>query len=332
MISKILYVLNEVLKAEIHYIKFDWYILLFGILLSTSIKVYMNKDKVKGFLEKNTKYAIPSSVLFGALTPLCACGTTAIVIAMFVTALPWGAVMAFLVSSPLTSPSEYIFECSFFGVKLATGVLISSIILGLSAGYIANYLDKKTSFFKGQFRLDEERSGCCSKEKKILCCTAKNKKKISCCVSKKEEFKKQSFYKKYKLDEFIKVFYNVGIKKVLFLFIVFIAIGKVIELALPKHLVTLLFGSNHPYSVILAATLGLPFYISGSASLPILKAFVDSGASQPAVLAFLIAGKATGVPVITGMSIFLKKKALAYYVACIYIGAILAGYIYQLFM
>jgi len=43
-------------------------------------------------------------------------------------------------------------------------------------------------------------------------------------------------------------------------------------------------------SVPLAATLGLPFYSNGAASLPLVRAMLYSGMSQGAALAFLISG------------------------------------------
>jgi len=44
----------------------------------------------------------------------------------------------------------------------------------------------------------------------------------------------------------------------------------------------------------------------------------------------MITGKATGVPVIAGLSTFLKKRAMLFYIGVIYIGGILSGYIFQI--
>lgn len=77
--------------------------------------------------------------------------------------------------------------------------------------------------------------------------------------------------------------------------------------------------------------MGLPLYLTDSSAIPLLKSFINSGAGEGAVLAFLIAGKATGVPVIAGMSTFLKKRAMLFYLGFIYFGAILCGYLYQIF-
>src|SRR5690349_17904905 len=124
-------IIKQILLSVWGYLRADWLILLIGITLAVSISVYVDSNKLKNLLMKKTGVSIPGAVLFGALTPLCACGTMAVLLSMFVSAMPWGPVMAFLISSPLASPSEYMFETAFFGSKFATAVVISSILLGL---------------------------------------------------------------------------------------------------------------------------------------------------------------------------------------------------------
>jgi uncharacterized protein len=351
-------IVQEILLSVYGYLRADWLILLIGILIAVAVNVYVDSNKLKKALQKNAKISIPGAVLFGALTPLCACGTMAVLISMFVTAMPWGAVMAFLISSPLSSPSDYIFETAFFGSRFATGVLVSSIILGLLAGYIAHILESKTNFFKGQFRMAKKNDAdCCGAPKKIkiakadnvkikavttqnsTCCSEVSATKentscptnvSTCCPTNVSSKTRDSLIKKYKLDTFAKEFYNIGIKKVLLYFIIFIAIGRVVEMIVPSEWIMTLFSGDKAYSIPLAASIGLPLYLNDSSALPLLKSFINAGAGEGAILAFIIAGKATGVPVMAGMATFLKKRAMAYYIGFVYFGAIICGYVYQL--
>jgi uncharacterized protein len=357
--------INEILLTIWHYLKADWLILLIGISLAVAMSVYVDSNKLKKLLMKKTGVSIPGAVLFGSLTPLCACGTMAVLLAMFVSAMPWGPVMAFLISSPLASPSEYMFETAFFGSKFATAVLITSIALGLIAGFLANLLEKKTSFFKDQFRLSSSKNeSCCVNENSIEsksccveplkasgnenCCPANKKMVIKksdaikikkatinregCCTSQETIHSNNGFVKKYKLDKFAREFVNIGLKKILLYFVMFIAIGRVVEMIIPQSWIMTLFSADKAYSIPLAATIGLPLYLNDSSALPLLKSLINSGAGQGVVLAFIITGKATGVPVIAGMSTFLKKRAMLFYIGVIYIGGILAGYIFQMLM
>lgn len=349
--------LNDILMSIMGYLKADWYILLIGILLAVAINVYVDSGKLRKFLERRAGISIPGAVALGALTPLCACGTMAILFSMFASTMPWGTIMAFLISSPLTSPSEYMFETAFFGSRFATGILLTSIFLGVLAGITAHILEKKSVFFKDQFRLVKQKEkgcGCnaveesaagCKRSKRYeetdnCSCIVENSKSTrdktriieqGCrCEEKKLMFNSiSSIVIRYRLDKFIREFWNIGIKKILLYFIVFIAIGKIVELIIPKELIMTLFGSSRAYSIPLAATIGLPLYLTDSSAIPLLKSFINSGAGEGAVLAFIIAGKATGIPVIAGLATFLKKRAMLFYIGFIYLGAILAGYLYQ---
>lgn len=314
-------ILKDIVLTVWGYLQADWHILLIGILLAVSINVYLDVKKFKSFLEKKSKLSIFGSITFGAFTPLCACGTMAVLLSMFISAMPWGPVMAFLISSPLTSPSEFMFQTAFFGKEFAVAVLISSIALGVIAGLISHMLDKKTNFFKGQFRAGKD--------------TTKTPEPIQITLDKgnltlaPKIVKELTFIEKLKLKEFVMQFYALGIKKVLLYFVVFIAIGRIAEMIIPKEWILNLLGGDQSYSTIIGATIGLPLYVSGSAALPLMKSFMNSGAGEGVLLAFLITGKATGVPVIAGMATILKKRAILFYVLFIYFGGIFVGLTYQ---
>ncbi len=318
-------IFTEVFMAVIGYLKADWFILLIGILTSVSLSVYVDSEKLQKYIERNPMISVPGSVAFGAFTPLCACGTMAVLLSMFISAMPWGPVMAFLVSSPLTSPSEFLFQSAFFGSHFAMAVLVASIILGVSAGFIAHYLSQRTNFFHNQFRL--------MVSKKESCCNTGNdgvNKTATCCSTVDSVEQSRNWITRYKLDSFLRELFETGFKKILLAFVIFIAIGKVVEMMIPKEWIMLLFSDEKTYSIPLSATLGLPLYVSGSAALPLMKSFLNAGAGEGAMMAFLITGKATGVPVIAGMATILKKRAILYYVGFVYLGGILSGYVYEM--
>lgn len=326
-------IIKDLIMTVASYLKADWMILLVGILIAVSINVYVDPKEIKKFLEKNSRLSISGSVAFGAFTPLCACGTMAVLLSMFISAMPWGPVMAFLVSSPLTSPSEYMFQTSFLGNKFANTVLIASIVLGITAGAVAHLLDKKTYFFKDQFRFKIPGSdACCNANdefKEVSCCNLEDKypNHSSCCSTVKRN---KTIIETLKPGKFAKEFVNLGLKKVLIYFIIFIALGRLVEILVPQEWVLSLFSSNKGYSIPLGATIGLPLYVSGPSALPLMKSFLNSGAGEGVILAFLITGKATGVPVIAGMTTILKKRAILFYVGFVYLAGIVSGYIYQL--
>jgi uncharacterized membrane protein YraQ (UPF0718 family) len=260
--------------------------------------------------------SISASILVGSLTPLCACGTMALVLSMFLSVLSWGPVMAFLISSPLSSPSEFVFESVFLGRSFAVSMLAASVALGATAGMAARYLEKNTSFFEGQFIIGGS-----------SCCGAAKTQDSACSCGKKT--RSRTFLDRFRVREFLTGMIRLGLLRILPLFVLFIAIGKIAEYFIPTAWITGLFGAGKGWSIPLAATLGLPLYLTDSSALPMLRMLLDGGAGQGALLAFLIAGKATGVPVIAGMSTILGRRAIAFYIAFIYIGSIVVGFAHQ---
>ena len=225
-------------------------ILALGILIAAIIKVYVDPEKFKEMLTKKSGVSIPVTVAFGAFTPFCACGTMAVVVSMLTTALPWGPIMAFLTSSPLMSPDEFILYSGIVSVKFAIALATASVIIGIGSGYITHLIEKHTHFLDGEARFAEIKTT-------TSCCGTGEKTSIQgCnCIS---PTKVQNFVEKYKLKKLIKVFYEVGIKQVLIYFAIFAAIGFMINRYIPEALIMKYFGSGNKFAVPLLAMIGLP--------------------------------------------------------------------------
>lgn len=308
-------VLVQVVQAVIRYLRYDWWILAVGIGTAVILKVYLG-EKLEAALKRKAGITVIGAVGAGAFTPLCACGTMAVLLSMFISSLPWGTVMAFLITSPLTSPTQFIFQAGFLGYPLAIAGLASAIILGLGAGVIATILDRKTGFFRGQYRLAPRNCSACAAAPEVACCGAR-------------PAVKRNLFKRLKLDQVIKQVYELGVKRVLVYFILFIALGRMVEMFVPAETILLFFSPDKFYSIPLAAIIGLPLYVSGAAGLPLLESFLAAGASEAAVLAFLIAGQGCSIGVMVGIATFMKKRAIAFYSAFVLVGSMVAGLVYQ---
>lgn len=308
----------------------NWKVLLLSILMAVGLQTYVNSDKLAKVLFKRKKVSIIASVLFGAFTPLCACGTTAVLIGMLTTALPWGPIMAFLTSSPLMSPDGFVFISGVINLRFAIALTVASLVIGIGSGFITNVIEKKTNFLTNQSRylgkemkvsdqapnLTVQASCACGSEGDQLCCSTTTSQPIL----------PKNWIKKLKLKEFSLGIFHLGIKQILFFYIIFIAIGFIINYFIPTSVITLLFGQRSFYAVPLASLIGLPLYITTNSGIPIVQSLMESGASEGAMLAFMITGSATSAWVIAGLTTFMKKRAIILYVAFVLAGGILAGY------
>lgn len=121
-------------------------------------------------------------------------------------------------------------------------------------------------------------------------------------------------------------------RRLLVMFFGFAFIGYFLNGLIPQAWVTAIFGSGNIYSVLLAATLGLPLYINSEASLPLVRALLEGGMSEGAALAFLITGAGTSIGALTGALAIARWRVIALVVGTLWVGAVAIGYIYNLLL
>jgi uncharacterized membrane protein YraQ (UPF0718 family) len=118
----------------------------------------------------------------------------------------------------------------------------------------------------------------------------------------------------------------------LLFYTIFVAVGFLINSFVPAEIIMVLFSSDNICAVPLEAFIGLPVYISGEASITLIKALMAGGAGGGAMLAFVITGPGTSAWIIAGIATFLKKRAVVLYVGFLLAGGVLLGYLYDLLL
>ncbi|SDN23309.1 permease [Acetanaerobacterium elongatum] len=375
------FLVNTVL-AVVQSFSHNWLPLLLAVMMAVALKTYVNSDKLKQILLKRTKVSIVGSVLLGAFTPFCACGTTAVILGMLTTTLPWGPIMAFLTSSPLMSPDGFIMIWGVIGPQFAIALTVASIVIGLASGFLTHLIERKTHYLDNQTRYQDNSaaSGCssctpapaascsfCAPTPSVSCaCTSQpalagcscgsadsacqsgepsysatlskidaifvdDERKSLCCRIKECCSRNWRIIKeKLKLRELGKTFVSLGLRQILLNFAIFVAIGYAINYFIPSSIVSVLLGKGSLAAIPLAAVVGLPLYVTTESGIPIITSLLQSGASEGAMLAFIITGSATSAWVIAGISTFMKKRAVGLYLAFVVLGGILSGYLYEL--
>lgn len=284
-----------------------WPLLLVSILISVALKLYVDQNRVSRFLRRNQQNSVVMSTAVAVTTPFCSCGTTAVVLGMMASTVPWAPIVAFLVSSPLTSPQQMVYSAGLFGWPFATAFMASSIVLGLAGGAIAGYAESR-GWLTNQVRL-------VSRPETALPTLEPDPSPSRPRVTARM-FGKELFDVTWKL---------------LLMFFGFSFIGYFLNGLIPHDWIQNIFGSGNVFSVPLAAILGIPFYLNTEASMPIVRAFMDSGMSAGAALAFLITGAGTSIGALTGALTIARWRVIAIVVGTLVTGAMILGAAYDLF-
>ncbi len=135
-----------------HTFSVNWPFLIASAIIAALLKLYLKPDVISSFLQRHQKAGVVASTAVAVATPLCSCGTMAMILGMMANMMPWAPIVAFMVASPLTSPEEYIYSAGLFGWPFATAFFLASILLGLAGGVIAGILESR-GLLKGQIRI-----------------------------------------------------------------------------------------------------------------------------------------------------------------------------------
>jgi uncharacterized protein len=95
--------------------------------------LHASDERVGVFLRRHRRDSVLAATAAAVTTPLCSCGTTAVVLGMLAGSMPWAPIVAFMVASPLTSPQELSYSAGLFGWRFASAFFTASVALGLLA-------------------------------------------------------------------------------------------------------------------------------------------------------------------------------------------------------
>ncbi|MFB3925855.1 MAG: permease [Syntrophales bacterium] len=298
----------------------------------------------------------------GALTPFCSCSTVPITAGLLKGGVPFGPTMAFLFSSPVLNPVIIALLLSLFGIKIT---IIYVVVTFLGSMVMAGLL-AKIGMERQVKPLINIESSCCSEAAEPIavsvktqlaageklntfpfvilpapgpatagCCAPASKlspsaSSSSCCsvdfethttnVSFKEKMKRASISA---VDTFKGVFWYLLLGA---------GIGAFIYGFFPEDLVVRLAGPDNPWSIPVAALIGVPMYIRAETVIPISAALVGKGMGVGTVLALIIGGAGASIPELILLGSMFKKKLVIAFAVNVFLVAILAGYLVDMFV
>ena len=94
----ILSLLAKTIEQVGHTLLNNWPYLLASAAIAASLKLYIDSNRVSAFLLRYRQAGIMGATAAAVGTPLCSCGTTAVILGMMANLMPWGPVVAFMVA------------------------------------------------------------------------------------------------------------------------------------------------------------------------------------------------------------------------------------------
>lgn len=336
-------VANDVWTTLLH----NWPYLLVSVVVAALVQVFVDAGRLSRWLRRRTWVAVLGAVALGALTPFCSCGTTAIVLGALASAVPWAPIVAFMTSSPLTSPEEFVYSVGLFGLDFSVVYVAAAIVVGLVGGLAAWWLEGR-GLLRDQNRMVIPRPASLTTESASSSCDSCQPEPApaecaSCTPTPAAppsgarlltvvERPAPAPVRPAKLRQFA-VALGQNSRRMAFYFLAFATVGYLAIRLIPTGTLEAWLGAGNPvWSVPLAALIGIPVYLNSEGSLPLVASLLDGGMSPGAGLAFLITGAGTSIGAISGMLIIARWRIVALVVGTLFVTAIATGWLANLWL
>jgi len=264
-----------------------------GVVVGSVVSVF-GKTKIYNLLGEFTNAkmgilgVIPASLL-GIASPLCMYGTIPIVASFAKKGMREDWLAAFMMSSILLNPQLLIFSAAL-GPKVFTLRIIASLLTGMLAGILVHYFFRNKSIFK------------------LLGFSERSNRDID-------------------PNLLIRLLKNIwrNMKATGLYFLAGIVLTALFQRYVPSDGFAELFGKQKGMGVLLAATLGVPLYVCGGGTIPLLLDWLNRGMSLGAATTFMIIGPATKITNLGALKIIFSARNFFLYLLFVVIISIITG-------
>ena len=273
---------------------------LIGMVLGSVISVFF-KDRIHNLMRNmnsngSSIAGIIMASMLGVASPLCMYGTIPIAASFSRGGIRDEWLASFMMSSILLNPQLIIYSAAL-GVKVLVVRIVTCFLCGIVAGLVIKIFFRDKQFFRFE-SFDEPKNR--DTDPDII---------------------------KRLLKNLFRTFKATGLY-----FLIGIVLSAIFQRYVPQEAVTFMFGGNEAWGVLMASTVGVPLYVCGGGTIPILKTWLASGMSLGSAAAFMITGPATKITNLGALKVVLGIKQFLFYWAFIILYACLSGTLINIFV
>ncbi len=269
-----------------------------GIVLGSVISVF-GKEKIHKMVvaiqDKHLGlFGIIPAALLGIASPLCMYGTIPLAASFSQKGLRDDYLAAFMMCSVLLNPQLLIYSAAL-GPTALTVRFVSCFLCGVVAGLLIRFFFKDKSFFN--FEGFSERASRDTDPNMLM-----------------------------------RLLKNIGrnIKATGKWFLLGIFLTALYQRYIPQEAFAALFGKNEGFGVLMAATIGVPLYVCGGGTIPLLQEWLMNGMSMGAAASFMVTGPATKITNLGALKIVLGIRNFILYIAYVIAFSLAAGLLVDL--
>ncbi len=301
--------------------------ILFGLIFAGILHELVPDTIVKNHLGKDSIWSVIKATIFGIPLPVCSCGVIPLATSIKKSGASNGSTLSFLISTPITGVDSILATYGMFGWAFTIYRVITSMIISIIAGVLANFYGEKEEPAKPKpaFSMATPTQNTSSAMNFSAVQTPQTPKEEecsegSCCSSGSCDTKKSSIV----VSAFSYAFGTL-LKDIASPLLVGLLLGALITVAIPENLSAILIEYSW-LSYIIVIAIAVPMYVCATASLPIAAGLMLADVSPGAVFVFLSAGPATNTVTIGVVKKMLGTRTLYIYLGTIIIASVIFGF------
>jgi len=270
-----------------------------GMVLGSAISVFA-KDRIHGIFAglKENKwgiFGILPACLLGIASPLCMYGTIPLAASFSNKGIRQDWIASFMMASILLNPQLILYSTAL-GTELVMIRIFSCFLCGMAAGLLVHFFYRDRDFFNfAGFAEPKSRD------------TDPNL-----------------------LLRFLKNLWR-NVKATGGYFLLGIVLSALFQRYVPAEGFASLFGEHEGFGVLMAATIGVPLYVCGGGTIPLLRQWLWDGMSVGAATSFMVTGPATKITNLGALKIVLGAKRFFLYIAFVILFSLISGWVVNLF-
>jgi uncharacterized membrane protein YraQ (UPF0718 family) len=295
--------MKETLARELTYFWYYFYIQfrqiagywILGMILGSLISVFGKAKIHRMFAALQGKKLgvlgiVPASVI-GIISPLCMYGTIPIAASFADKGMEEDWLAAFMMSSILLNPQLLFYSAALGPAALAVR-FAGCFLCGVTAGLAVRFFFNKRKYF--------------------------NFSGFTRGVSRDRD-----------PNPFFRFLKNLGrnVKATGPWFLLGVALSAIFQRYVPPDAMAALFGRRRGFGLLMAATIGVPLYVCGGGTIPLLLGWMETGMSLGQAAVFMISGPAAKITNLGALKIVLGLKDFILYLAFAVVFALFIGFV-----
>lgn len=258
---------------------------------------------------------ILAAAIFGALSPFCSCSVVPLIAALLAARVPLAPVMAFWIASPLMDPESFILTVAIIDLPFALARTAVALGLGVLAGLATHLVASR--MLAEPLRANPLSGAASVWSAPDLPALADGRVawRFWRRAERRQAFARQAMAIFGFLFKWLALAY---------------ALESLLVAYLPGPSVAALTGGGEWWVIPASVAIGIPTYLNGYAALPLIGELLDKGMQPGAAMGFLVSGEITSIPSAMAVFMLVRTRVFAWYLLVGILGALLAGFGYQL--